>query len=337
MVSDCLRFYEWRDHSTRMKQRLGVVAYVLVTASLADGCTSGWTGSQLSPTPMPASARSTLRVVQSSSRAQVSFDDLVATASMADIVFVGEQHDDPETHFAEFVLLEGIGRQRRRVVLSLEMFERDVQPMLDDYLAGRMTEADFLAKSRPWERYATDYRALVMLARARGWPVVASNVPRPIASAVSRNGLAALDTLPATSRAWAARDISCPHDAYYARFADEMKGHSAGGGPPTATDPAQMLAMTDRFYEAQCVKDETMGESIAQALVRGGEDAIVVHFDGAFHSDYRQGTVARTMRRVPNLRSLVITAVPTPDPSSAPIGDNAMRADYVIFTRKNAP
>ena len=124
---------------------------------------------------------------------------------MADVVFVGEQHDDPETHFAEFALLEGIGRQRHRVVLSLEMFERDVQPMLDDYLAGRMSEADFLAKSRPWDRYATDYRALVMLARARGWPVIASNVPRPIASAVSRKGLAALDTLPPTSRAWAAR------------------------------------------------------------------------------------------------------------------------------------
>ena len=113
-----------------------------------------------------------------------------------------------------------------------------------------------------------------------------------------------------------------------------MKGHSAGGGPPTATDQAQMLAMTDRFYEAQCVKDETMGESIAQALARAGDDAIVVHFDGAFHSDFRQGTVARALRRSPNIRSLVITAVPAADPWSASIGDNAPRADYLIFTRR---
>ena len=316
-----------------MKQRFKLAACLLI----AGGCTSGWTGGQLGPAPAPASPRSTFRVVQSSSRALISFDELVATASMADVVFVGEQHDDPETHFAEFALLEGIGRQRSRVVLSLEMFERDVQPLLDDYLAGRMSEADFLAKSRPWDRYATDYRPLVVLARARGWPVIASNIPRPIASAVSRQGLAALDTLPATSRAWAARDISCPHDDYYARFAEEMKGHSAGGGPPTASDPAQMQALTDRFYEAQCVKDETMGESIARALERAGEHAIVVHFDGAFHSDFRQGTVARTLRRSPSIRSLVITAVPTSDPSSASIGDNAIRADYVVFTRKSVP
>src|SRR5205823_13287665 len=131
-----------------------------------------------------------------------------------------------------------IGRSRPKVVLSLEMFERDVQPVLDDYLAGRIPESEFLARSRPWDRYATDYRALVQLARARGWPVLAANVPRPIASAVSRKGLAALDTLPAASRAWVAREISCPHDAYFDRFAESMKTHSAGGGPATATDTA---------------------------------------------------------------------------------------------------
>src|SRR5438128_1766461 len=126
-----------------MRERLGLVVGLLMTG----GCTVGWTGSQGAEAPTPNVPRSAFRVVESSSRAQVSFADLVETTSMADVVFVGEQHDDPETHFAEFALLEGIGRQRSRVILSLEMFERDVQPMLDDYLAGRMTEADFLARS----------------------------------------------------------------------------------------------------------------------------------------------------------------------------------------------
>src|SRR5436305_14286603 len=91
----------------------------------------------------------------------VAFADVIAAAARADLVFFGEQHDDPETHFAELALLEGIGRLRPNVILSLEMFERDVQPLVDDYLAGRLPEAEFLAKSRPWERYATDYRPLV--------------------------------------------------------------------------------------------------------------------------------------------------------------------------------
>jgi len=266
-----------------------------------------------------------LRVHERATNSTVAFDEFVRTVAHADIVFFGEQHDDPETHFAEFALLEGIGRLRRNVVVSLEMFERDVQPMLDDYLAGRMSETDFLAKSRPWDRYATDYRPLVVLARARGWPVVAANVPRPIASAVGRKGLAALDSLPPASRAHAARENICPRDRYYDLFVTEMGGHTM---PDTG--------MVSRFYAAQCVKDETMGESIANALARAGDDAIVVHFDGSFHSDYGLGTVARASRRAPSAKRVVITAVPVADPLRANTTEASKRADFVIFTRSPA-
>jgi uncharacterized iron-regulated protein len=291
---------------------MAVLPYLLLTTS----CISVRVASD----PSPREVRG-LRVHESAVNRTVAFSDMVAKAAKADIVFFGEQHDDPETHFAEFALLEGVGQLRRNVVLSLEMFERDVQPMLDDYLAGRMSETDFLAKSRPWDRYATDYRPLVVLARARGWPVIASNVPRPIASAVGRKGLTAIDSFP---RAHAARDNDCPHDRYYDLFADQMKGHTM---PDTG--------MVGRFYAAQCVKDETMGESIAQALAKAGDDAIVVHFDGSFHSDYGLGTVARALRRAPKAKHVIITAVPVADPSTASVTEFAPRADFVILTRKS--
>jgi uncharacterized iron-regulated protein len=266
-----------------------------------------------------------VRVHDSAANRTIPFGDMVRAAAHADIVFFGEEHDDPETHFAEFALLEGIGRMRRHVIVSLEMFERDVQPMLDDYLAGRMSEADFLAKSRPWDRYATDYRPLVLLARARGWQVVAANVPRPIASAVGRKGLAALDSLPPTSRMLAALDNSCPRDRYYELFADQMKGHTM---PDTG--------MVGRFYAAQCVKDETMAESIVRAFARSDDGTIIVHFDGSFHSDYGLGTVARMSARAPRATRVIITAVPVADPHSANTAEFAKRADYVIFTRTPA-
>ena len=90
---------------------------------------------------------------------------MLAAIARADVVFVGEQHDDPNTHRLERALLEGIARRRSDVVVSLEMFERDVQKRLDDYLAGRVTEEDFLKEARPWPRYATDYRPLVEFAK----------------------------------------------------------------------------------------------------------------------------------------------------------------------------
>ena len=178
-----------------------------------------------------ATAEGRFRIVAPGERTELAYPQMIDRLADADVVFFGEQHDDPETHRAEAMVLESLGRVGRPVVLSLEMFERDVQPALDDYLAGRISEADLLSRSRPWPRYATDYRPLVELAKARGWPVVAANVPRPLASAVGRKGMAALDTLSSAERLHAARDNLCPADDYHARFMEQMQGHGAGARP----------------------------------------------------------------------------------------------------------
>src|SRR5262249_48980606 len=185
---------------------------------------------------------------------------------------------------------------------------------------GRIGEAEFLAASRPWPRYATDYRALVLLARARGWPVVAANIPRSLAAAVSTKGLAALDALPPDQRSWAASENRCPHDAYFARFQEVTAGHAMPD-----------RSMSDRFFEAQCVKDEAMGESIARALA-ASPGAIVVHFNGTFHTDFAQGTAERAKRRAPSAKTIVITAMPVTTPETAPFPSPKL-ADFVILTR----
>jgi uncharacterized iron-regulated protein len=277
-----------------------------------------------------------IRTVDVSSKQDVDFDDLVQRTVDADVVFFGENHDDPETHRIELALLDAIGRSGRPVILSLEMFERDAQPLLNEYLANRISESDFLAKSRPWDRYVTDYRPMVELAKARGWRVIASNIPRPMAAAVGRKALAALDTLTPLERSWAARDIKCPEDAYRTRFMETMRGHGSGGAAPAPGDTLP-TATANRFYLAQCIKDETMAESIVESRNGAPPSAIVVHYDGAFHSDYRQGTVDRVKRRAPNLRLMVITAVPVVDQSSASLNDHAGRADYIIFTKRIPP
>ena len=287
-------------------------------------------------TTTPASVPG-IRVAEPATGRDLSFDDLVRQVSSADVVFVGEQHDDPETHRLELAILDAVSRSGRPVILSLEMFERDVQSLLNEYLAGRLSETDFLARSRPWDRYITDYRPMVELAKAKGWPVIASNIPRPMASAVGRKALAALDTLTPAERMWAAHDIQCPDDAYRARFMETMRGHGAGGAAPQPGDTLP-TTVANRFYLAQCIKDETMAESIVEARGSAPADAIVVHYDGAFHSDYRQGTVSRVQRRDPDARLIVITAVPvTTDLSAASLDDHKDRADFIVFTRRIPP
>jgi uncharacterized iron-regulated protein len=296
-----------------------------MVAALGTGCTRR---AAVAEPPWPVAG---FRVYESATSSFVPFERIVARARAADMVFFGEQHDDPETHRAELSLLERLSAGRR-VVVSLEMFERDVQPDVDRYVAGEIDERQFLARARPWPRYATDYRPLVELARLRGWPVLAANVPRALASAVSRKGAAALDTLTAAERAWAAAELQCPLDAYYERFVEAMPAHATPGSAPP--DTAAQRATNERFYLAQCLKDETMGESIARAAAAYADAPLIVHFNGAFHSDFGDGAVARAARRVPGAQRVIVTAVPLVDLGAADGSAHARRADYVIFTAR---
>ena len=207
------------------------------------------------------------------------------------------------------------------------MFERDVQPAVDAYLAGSMTEADFLAASRPWPNYATDYRPMIEFARANRWPVIAGNVPRRLASAVARRGLGALDSLSATDRAFVAQTLACPRDEYWTRFKATM-GDMSGHGMQLSPD--QVDQMVWRTYEAQCVKDETMGEAVANAHAKHG--ALVIHPNGAFHSDYRLGSAARALSRAPGARMRVVSFVPVADLDAVDGKSRRKLADYVVFT-----
>src|SRR5687767_13761848 len=148
----------------------------------------------------PSPAYVPQRVYDTTRRAFTDFETMVAELARADVVFIGEQHDDPNTHRLEHALLEGLRRRRVAVTISLEMFERDVQEVLDKYLAGTISEAQFLQDGRPWPRYATDYRPLVELARTEGWSVVAANVPRRFASEVAKSGRSGVDGVPAADR-----------------------------------------------------------------------------------------------------------------------------------------
>jgi uncharacterized iron-regulated protein len=287
-----------------------------------------------SPGPPPPAATTYVpqRVYDTRRGAFTDFETMVADLARADVILVGEQHDDPNTHRLEAAVLEGLARRRVAVTVSLEMFERDVQPSLDAYLAGTVAEEDFLKTARPWPRYVTDYRTLVEFAKAQRWPIVAANVPRKIAADIAKSGRTAVDALIAADRGLAARDLRCPRDPYFDRFAEQMGGHRSPASDAGAADAA-----TERYYWAQCVKDETMAESIAAAFARQeGRPGAIVHFTGAFHSEFGAGTAERVHRRLDGRRVVVVSIIPANqlDSIALPAGDGPKRADYLVYTIK---
>src|SRR5262249_39503224 len=101
-----------------------------------------------------------------------SLDEVLAATKAATVTFLGEPHDDPHAHDLEEQILRRTWDSR--LALSLEMFERDVQYVVDEYLAGLITESNFIASARPWKNYATDYRPLVEFAKENGIAVIAA-------------------------------------------------------------------------------------------------------------------------------------------------------------------
>lgn len=245
----------------------------------------------------------------------------------ADVVFLGELHGNADVHRAHLQLIQELHHRRPELVVSLEMFERDVQPLLFQYLLGDVDEDEFLADSRPWPGYRTDYRPLVEWCRRNGVPVIAANVPRPLAAKVAKEGLAAV-----AGEMHVARQTSAPEDEYWAAFkavmeAPEMKDHA--GGP-------EQIRLS---YQAQCLKDDTMAESIVDFLReerREGRNPLVVHVAGRFHSDRRLGVVMRVQQREPDWDLRVLSADAVTDPSRGWLAARPDVADVVIVVRESA-
>lgn len=268
--------------------------------------------------PVPAAAYVPQRVFDTRKNAFTDFESMVADLARADAVFVGEQHDDPDTHRLELAMVEGLTRRGAPVVVAMEMFERDVQAAVERYATGAIDEEQFLKESRPWPRYATDYRPIVEFARAHKLPVIASNVPRRIASDVGKSGMSVVEGL-GGDRAFAARELTCPASgSYFDRFAAAMGGHAG---------------TTSNFYYAQCLKDETMGEAVADAFAKARDRVTVVHINGAFHSDFGEGSADSARRRMPGRRVAVVSMRPVADLDTEKPGDaDLKRADYLVFT-----
>ncbi|MDX1420761.1 MAG: ChaN family lipoprotein, partial [Rubricoccaceae bacterium] len=250
---------------------------------------------------------------------------VVDAMARADVVFLGERHNDPTAHALQRRLLEEAHRRygaERPVALGLEMFERDVQLVLDEYLAGLVREQDFLAAARPWGTYAEDYRPLVEYAKAHGLAVIAANAPARYVSRVGREGLSGLDALPEPARAFLPpRPVAPPSDALAARFEEEMAEMAAVHG----SSPDGLLA-------AQNLRDATMAFSLAEHLARH-PGALVVHLNGAFHSRDGLGIPEHLVRYAPGVRPLVVTLRPSDDLDGAPApGDGA----FVILTDRTA-
>lgn len=291
------------------------------------------------------------RVYDTQAKQWIDLETLLANVTKGEVVFIGEQHNDDDGHKIELAIVQGVARRRPNSIVAMEMFERDAQVSLDDYFAGRISETEFLSRSRPWPNYIPDYRPIVEFARNQKWRVIGSNAPQRLARAVANNGLDIIDRFSQPDRPLIAEQIDCPSDSYRERFSQTMLAMMAprsGGENPhanphanphsnaTTPDTNAVNERIERFYFAQCVKDETMGESIAKLIKDKENKPFVIHINGAFHSDYGEGTMSRARRRLPNSQINNISIIPIANIDEINPEEHSKQANYIVFTLKPA-
>lgn len=272
-------------------------------------------------------------------KSEARLDAIKKACESADVVIVGELHGNPGAHTLQWDVLESIAKASGPLALSTEQFERDAQAGLDAFLArdlGKMgaeelakIEQAFMKETRAWPNYA-DYRPLVEFCRAKKLPVIAGNVPRPLAARINKEGPEAFEKFTTEEKNWCASKINAPDGAYKDKFFEVM-------GSSTSAKKDDRYAAMERMYNAQCLKDDTMAESIASWLDKnkGGK---VLHINGAFHSANGLGVPEKLKALRPNLKVVVITCVEAENPFTAQVsGEDSQGNDFVVFVPASRP
>jgi len=240
-------------------------------------------------------------------------------ASKAEVIMIGENHEDPLAHAFELEIVKKVKSVTGSDVgLSLEFYDREAQTVMDEFLADLVPLDTFLQDSKPPANHA-DYQPLLDLCKAEHLPVIAANCPRRYTRMVSKGGRACLAPLAGTS----ARHLLPPlpyqgaSEKYTKNFVDIMK--AMGNTNPSV--PTTML-------DAQSLWDATMADSIHQGL---GRLEKVVHVTGFFHIQYKLGIVEHLARLRPETEILTVVILPAEETQEITEEQHHI-ADLIVLT-----
>lgn len=229
---------------------------------------------------------------------QVEFGEMVDSLGRAEVVFIGENHNCPISHWMELEITKAMhAKHGDSLVIGEEMMEADNQLILDEYMSGKISYDRFEAEARLWPNYSTDYYPVVYYAKENAIPFVATNVPRRYANAVSNAGLGVLESFSPEALAYIA-PLPIPFE-YNTEEADAKFGMMQ---LLSRRSPEEMRNLA----EAQALKDATMGWMIARSMK---PDTRFVHINGTMHSNSNDGIIPYLLRYRPNTRIATVTSI----------------------------
>jgi len=223
------------------------------------------------------------------------FRDLVAKPA---VVLLGESHTDVDHHYWQLHTLAALYGRGENIVIGFEAFPRRLQPVLDDWVAGKLTDEAFLKASewrQVWGYDAALYLPLFQFARLNRIPMIALNVERKLVSQVGQQGWEGVPTSereglsdPAPASPAYQRELARVYVMKKRMSSDaaDRLPSSQGPNPPEPDEAALADAMKQpefkHFVEAQLTWDRAMAEALAGAK-RKFSNATIVGILGSGH------------------------------------------------------
>ena len=266
---------------------------------------SSWAGPVLAQNQMPSGAVDL--------DTPFTLEKLIPQLANKRVIFVGEMHERYDHHLNQLEIIKALHQLDANMAIGVEYFQQPFQQQVDDYIAGRIGEDEFLRRTEYFQRWGYDYRLYAPIfryVREQHIPVRALNVPSALPSTVAKVGIAGL---PEKERAYLPTQIEPADEEYRGRLRAVFEEHPFSGRDAF-----------NHFVEAQLVWDEGMAESAA-AYLNGNPGRRMVLLCGAGHVEFGSGIPKRLERRTHASYAIVLNSGEEIEPHIA---------DYLVLSDK---
>lgn len=227
-----------------------------------------------------------------------------------DIVLLGEHHDSAADHSLHLMVIETLQQNRgsRPLSVGMEMVQKRFQPVLDDYVAGRLDDQQLFQGTEWATRWTWPFELSVPIFRyckEKGIKLVALNTDSETLAKVERGGLEELQAqdwarLVPDRRGFGEMGKDPAFKAYLSRVVIPSYYLHQRLGILQQTVTGQVLdePMTlKHFVSGRLLWDETMATSAIQHVnSQAGQGGLMCVLVGGDHVKYRYGLRARMER-----------------------------------------
>jgi len=254
---------------------------------------------------------------------KISLKEFKEKIGSADIVYVGETHNQINDHLAQLEVLKILSNDKgNKIVVGFEMLNVTLQPILDDYISRKISEKTFLKKviwKKEWGFDFNLYKPIFDYIRKKRLKALALNIPKKIVSQIARKGLEGLNE---EEKKFLPQKINVPANNDYLSF---LKKSFSGHGAPMGK-----MFKWENYLMSMSAWNEGMGANLVRFLkANPGYSALIIAGNG--HVIYNQGIPRSVEERMPEIKNLSIYTEGAEVCPRKPEKEILKRADLIWF------